>query len=120
MIYCDTHQQQSVFLIMNIKVTEPPVCSHCNGIMIRYDLPPVAFSDGLGWGTSFLWICGNDECPIFAKGFNHTMENYGQASSLRVIVEPDTGRESVVPAATFAREHLKTFIELRNKSKTER
>ena len=101
---------------MNIKVAKPPDCSHCKDTMVRYDLPPVAFSDGLGWGTSFLWICGNDNCPIFTKGFDHTMENYGQASSLRVIVEPDTGRESVVPAATLNPEHLKAFAEIRKKN----
>lgn len=101
---------------MELKVTEPPDCSHCGEKMVRYDLPPVAFSDGLGWGTSFLWICPNDDCPIFVKGFDHTMENYGQASSLRVIVEPDTGRESVVPAATLAPKHLKAFVELRKKN----
>lgn len=103
-----------------LKVKEAPVCSHCNETMTRQDLPPVSFSDGLGWGTTFLWICANDDCPIFRKGFYHTMENYGQASSLRSIIEPDSGHASVIPAATLDPEHFKAFAELRKKRLSEK
>ncbi|MGK7344903.1 MAG: hypothetical protein ACNS63_03760 [Candidatus Nitrospinota bacterium M3_3B_026] len=98
---------------MNLKVNEPPVCGHCGASMIKHDLPPVTFSDGLGWGAPFLWMCPNDECPIFRKGFYHTLDNYGQTTSMRAIVEPDSGRESVVPAFTIAAEHLDAFVEIR-------
>jgi hypothetical protein len=84
--------------------------------MAKYDLPPVSFSDGLGWGTTFLWVCADDDCPVFRQGFHQTLDRYGLTSSMRVIVEPDTGRESVTVAATFDPEHLKTFADSRKKS----
>jgi len=78
--------------------------------MMEYKLPPVAFSDGLGWGTSFLWICPSDQCPIFRKGFDHTVKHYGQTSSMRSIIEPDSGNESVIPAFTLDEEHYSSYL----------
>ncbi len=98
---------------MKLKVTEPPTCSHCGVKMVAQELPPINFSDGLGWGTSFLWVCPSDDCPIFRKGFYKTMENYGQTTSMRAIVEPDSGLESVTPAFTLDKEHLKDFVKIR-------
>lgn len=85
--------------------------------MIRYDLPPVTFSDGLGWGAPFLWVCPNDECPVFRKGFEHTFDHYGRASSMRSIIEPDSGRSSVTPAFTLDAEHFQAFIRRRDRLK---
>jgi len=82
--------------------------------MEKYDLPLINFSDGLGWGAPFLWMCVNDDCPVFNKGFTHTLNNYGQTTSMRVVVEPDSGRESVAPAFTLNSEHIKTFISVRD------
>lgn len=81
--------------------------------MVRYDLPPVTFADGLGWATTFLWVCPNDDCPVFSKGFGHTLDNYGHTTSLRSIVEPDSGRESVIPAFSMNETHFRKFLEYR-------
>lgn len=102
---------------MELKVTEPPACSHCDMKMIRYDLPSVTFSDGLGWATTFLWMCANDDCPIFRKGFQQALSQYGHTSSMRAIIEPDTGMESVTPAFTMDKEHFKEFLKIRNEAK---
>lgn len=99
--------------MVEIKITEPPVCSHCGATMAKYAQPPVSFGDGLGWPTPFLWICANDECPVFKKGFYQTFQRYGQTSTMRVIVEPDTGREAVIPAFTNDKEHIDAFAATR-------
>ncbi len=101
---------------MKLKVESAPVCSHCGSTMIRYDLPPVSFSDGLGWPTTFLWMCYSDECPIFRRGFEHTVYNYGQTSTMRAIVEPDSGAEACIPACTLDMDHFKTFVEIRKEA----
>jgi len=99
--------------MMKLKVTEPPVCPHCGERMVHYDLPPVTFADGLGWGTTFLWVCPSDDCPIFRKGFEHTLSHYGQTTTMRSIIEPDSGRASVVPAFSMDTEHFETFEKTR-------
>lgn len=95
---------------MEIKITEPPDCPHCGTEMMRYELPPFTFSDGLGWGATFLWICPSDQCPIFRKGFDHTVKHYGQTSSMRSMIEPDSGNESVIPALTLDKEHYASYL----------
>lgn len=99
----------------DIAVKDPPVCPHCGQAMDRFTLPPVSFGDGLGWNSEFLWMCASDECPVFRKGFEQALAMYGRTVSMRAIVEPDTGRHSVTPAATFDPGHIKTFLEARDK-----
>lgn len=70
---------------------------------------PVTFADGLGWATTFLWVCANDDCPVFRKGFEHTLGNYGHTTSLRSIVEPDSGQASVIPAFSLDGDHFRKF-----------
>jgi hypothetical protein len=84
--------------------------------MDRFTLPPVAFGDGLGWNSDFLWMCANDDCPIFRKGFEQAFAMYGRTVSMRAIVEPDTGRHSVTPAFTFDPGHIQTFLAARDEN----
>jgi hypothetical protein len=80
------------------KVAEAPNCPHCKTIMEKMD------SRHLDWGTPFLWVCYNDNCAFFAKGWQHIMENYGQLSSYRYMIEPESGTCGVIPA--FSAEYL--------------
>lgn len=61
-------------------------------------------SRNLDWGTPFLWVCFNDECTFFVKGWEHMMNTYGQLTSYRYMVEPDSGNCGVLPA--FSHEYL--------------
>ena len=47
------------------------------------------------------------------------MSNYGRASSMRAIVEPDTGRGSVAPAFSLDPEHIGEFLKIRDRLKKE-
>jgi len=106
-----------ILLPMTLMVKIAPKCPHCDVTMVHYDLPPIAFSDGLGWGAKFLWVCPNEECPIFRKGYNHNINQYGNTASLRSIIEPDSGLASVVPTLSLDPEHFKSFVELRKVQK---
>lgn len=80
------------------KVKEAPACPHCKAVMEKFD------SRQLDWGTPFLWVCQNNECPFFKKGWEHMMENYGQLVSYRYMVEPEGGQAGALP--TFSRQYL--------------
>lgn len=67
---------------------EKPACPHCGQIMVIWECPPVAFSDGLGWGTPYLYVCFNDECPLYLNGWKSIMENYATHASYRCICDP--------------------------------
>ena len=80
------------------KVAETPTCPHCKTLMEKMD------SRHLDWGTPFLWVCFNNDCALFAKGWQHMMENFGQLSSYRHMIEPESGTSGVIPA--FSAEYL--------------
>lgn len=104
---------------MKLKVTQPPECPVCAERMERYDLPPVTFSDGLGWGAPFLWVCPSDDCPVFRDGFENLFHRHGQPLSMRSIIEPDSGRAGATPTFSFDRAHFETFLRERHASKKE-
>ena len=81
-----------------MKLEKAPNCPHCGKELDKYDSPSFHFADGLGWGTDFMYVCFNDECPLYIKGKNHLLEKYGQAASYRYMVYPDTGLEDTIVA----------------------
>ncbi len=76
---------------MDMKITEPPTCPHCKSVMEKFD------SRHLDWGTPFLWVCFNNECSFFVRGWKHMMENFGQQASYRYMVTPDNGQNYALP-----------------------
>ena len=78
--------------VYNKMVSEKkPVCPHCGQEMVIWECPPINFSDGLGWGTPYLYVCFNDNCPPFVEGWNSIMDNYATAASYRCICYPMSG-----------------------------
>ena len=67
---------------------EKPLCPHCGKEMVIWECPPISFSDGLGWGTPYLYVCFNDNCPPFVKGWENIMDNYATTASYRCICDP--------------------------------
>jgi hypothetical protein len=81
------------------KIKEAPTCPHCKAAMEKMD------SRHLDWGTTFLWVCYNNHCEFFKRGWKHMMDTYGQLVSYRYMVTPDNGTQGVIPA--FSHEYLK-------------
>jgi ribosomal protein L37AE/L43A len=80
-----------------VMATQKPVCPHCNQEMSIWEVPPINFSDGLGWGTPYLFVCFNDECPIFVSGWKSVRENYAHNASYRCMCYPGTETYEVMP-----------------------
>lgn len=81
------------------KINEAPICPHCKGTMEKMD------SRHLDWDSPFLWVCFNDNCTLFKKGWDHMMETVGQLVSYRFMIHPQNGEKGVIPA--FSHEYLK-------------
>ncbi len=90
----------------NWKVTEAPTCPHCKKLMEQMD------SRYLDWESPYLWVCFNNECGLFKKGWNHMMENYGQLVSYRFMIHPQNGEPGIVPA--FSQQYLQENGKPRN------
>lgn len=84
-------------VLENILTKEKPNCPHCNEEMSLWEVPPVAMGDGLGWGTPYLYICFNDDCPLYKKGWDNIRENFGQTASYRCMCYPEGGGYECIP-----------------------
>ncbi|MGE0087067.1 MAG: zinc ribbon domain-containing protein [Desulfococcaceae bacterium] len=67
-----------------------PKCKYCGQEMSLWEVPDINFSDGLGWGTPWLFVCFNDECSLYSGGWENLKENYGRTASYRCICYPGT------------------------------
>jgi glutaredoxin len=74
-----------------------PACPHCKKEMSLWEVPPVNFSDGLGWGVPYLFLCFNDECSLYKEGWENLKENYNQTASYRCINYPGTDTFELMP-----------------------
>ena len=64
-------------------------CPHCNTKLSPCEVPPFHIGDGLGWGTEVFFICLNDECPPFVRGWNYIEEQFGHVGSYRYMHLPN-------------------------------
>lgn len=74
-----------------------PHCQYCNTEMSLWEVPPMTYSDGLGWGVPYLYICFNDDCSLYKEGWQNLEENYGQTASYRCMCYPGTEQYECMP-----------------------
>jgi len=79
-------------------MTQPkPSCPHCGTEMNLWEVPPMNVGDGLGWGAPFLFLCFNDECPLYQQGWKNMKENYAHTASYRCMNYPGTEQYELIP-----------------------
>jgi len=69
-----------------------PTCPHCESRLKKWLVP-----DGASWDEEFFFVCFNDECPYYKKGWEWMMEQYSQNASYRFTINPTTGASSMIP-----------------------
>ena len=69
---------------------EEYICPHCDQKLTLCHAPPVHVGDGLGWGSEYLFICLNDNCSLFVRGWDHIENQYGHVGSYRYMRLPDS------------------------------
>ena len=71
---------------------EKPECKHCGEEMKKWQTPANST-----WTCDFLWVCFNDECPYYVRGWDHMMKTQEVKASYRQSLNPETGSESPLP-----------------------
>jgi hypothetical protein len=76
---------------------QKPICPHCDEEMSIWEVPPINVGDGLGWGSPYLFMCFNDDCPLYTQGWDNMMDNYAHHASYRCINFPGTEQFELIP-----------------------
>ena len=79
------------------------VCPHCDQKMRKWQSP-----DDSNWGGEIKYVCFNDECPYYVRGWVWMEEKYGTKSSYRHSINPDSGGSNPLPVASP--DHMKPGI----------
>ncbi|MDH3360529.1 MAG: zinc ribbon domain-containing protein [Desulfobulbaceae bacterium] len=77
-------------------INEEHHCPHCNTRLSCCETPPFHVGDGLGWGCEVLYICLNDDCPLFANSWERFEEQYGHSSACRYMLVPGEKKGSAM------------------------
>lgn len=81
---------------------ERPVCPHCGKEMKIWECTETGLSCGSGWGTPYLFVCLNDECPPFVNGWESMKRDYGRKCSYRCICFPDSRKTEMMMVFSFS------------------
>ncbi len=75
-------------------------CPHCGKKMSKWLTPQTPFTSG-NWDTEFRYVCFNDECPYFVRGWDWMMKKYNRHVSYRHSCNPVTGSTCPLPVGSY-------------------
>jgi hypothetical protein len=81
---------------MKVSETKNPVCPHCGAQMKKWRVPLEST-----WPHEFFYVCFNDECPYFVKGWQTIWERQRAKASYRCRLDPDTGKCMPLPVWSY-------------------
>lgn len=70
-------------------------CPHCGQKLSKWEVPDNPFCQT--WDNEFMYICFNDECPYFVRGWDKMYRDTQQGMSYRLMYNPEKDRCLPIP-----------------------
>jgi SAM-dependent methyltransferase len=77
------------------RIRETLECPYCNEKMKKWAVPENPFE--ATWANDFLYICFNDNCPYYVRGWDHIYKTTARIASYRFMYNPDKNICSLIP-----------------------
>ena len=78
-------------------------CPHCGNRLLPWRSP-----DMTTWGGRVQFVCFQDECPYFARGWDWMKQKYNVLASYRYRLDPESGESGPLPV--WSRTALKNQV----------
>jgi SAM-dependent methyltransferase len=81
-------------------------CPHCDEKLSKWEVPDNPFCQT--WDNDFMYICFNDGCPYFVRGWDRMYRDTNQSMSYRLMYNPE--KDTCMPMPVPTRNALKDGI----------
>jgi SAM-dependent methyltransferase len=79
-------------------VKETLCCPYCGEKMLKWAVPENPFSQT--WDNEFMYICFNDDCPYYVRGWDHMAREVQKSISYRLMYNPERDYCLPIPVPT--------------------
>jgi SAM-dependent methyltransferase len=80
---------------------DPLRCPYCGDRLKKYEVPHSVYEIDYWYEADYLYICFNDSCPYFKRGWEWMWSQMRRNVSYRHMYNPTTGKSGPIPVPTY-------------------
>ena len=86
-MFCEPCEHESSPSMRKKAIKDTLACPHCGERLRKWAVPDSPF--GQTWDNDFMYICFNDSCPYYVKGWDHMYKEGNRGVSYRLMYNPE-------------------------------
>jgi len=86
-MFCGPCEDPSFLSLRKKAVKNTLACPHCGARLKKWAVPDNPF--GQTWDNDFMYICFNDACPYYVRGWDHMYKEGNRGVSYRLMYNPE-------------------------------